>query len=71
MPVINPETGRLRVIDVQRMHNAIGGDPVAEALIAQFTEDRYGERSFFPCQAEGCGGNFASTGGVHSRGEET
>ena len=47
VPVINPETGRLRVLDVQRMHNVIGGDPVTEALIVRFIGDRYGARSLF------------------------
>ena len=46
-PAINPDTGRLRVCDVQRMHNVIGGDPVTEALIVQFIGDRYGAKSLF------------------------
>lgn len=47
VPVVDPVTGRLRVIDVQRMHNVIGGDPVTEALIVRFIGDRYGARSLF------------------------
>jgi hypothetical protein len=44
-PSNNPVTGRQRVGDVQRMHDAIGGDPVTEAMILRFIADRYGARN--------------------------
>ena len=44
-PSINPGTGRLRVCDVQRMHDAVGGDPVTEELILRFIADKYGARN--------------------------
>lgn len=41
-PSINPVTGRLRVCDVQRMHDAVGGDPLTEEMILTFIADKYG-----------------------------
>ena len=46
-PTINPETGRLRVGVVQRLHLALGGDPVTEEMILRFIADRYGARNLF------------------------
>ena len=45
-PSTHPGTGRLRVCDVRRIHDAIGGDPVTEAMILRFIADRYGARNF-------------------------
>lgn len=46
-PSINPVTGRLHVCDVQRIHDAVGGDPLTEEMILKFIADRYGARNFF------------------------
>ena len=52
VPGLNPETGRLRVADVQRMHGVIGGDPVTEAMILRFIADQYGARSLLEMPAK-------------------
>ena len=44
-PTIDPHTGRLRTVDVKRIHEAVGGDPVTEELILRFIADRYGARN--------------------------
>lgn len=44
-PSIHPGTGRLRVADVKRIHDAVGGDPVTEELILRFIADKYGARN--------------------------
>ena len=41
-PSINPVTGRLRVCDVERIHGAVGGDPVTEEMILRFISEKYG-----------------------------
>ncbi len=46
-PAIDPATGRLRVYDVQRLHQVLGGDPVTEGLILRFIGDRWGARNLF------------------------
>jgi hypothetical protein len=46
-PAINPATGRLRVCDVERLHLAVGGDPVTEELILRFIGDRWGAKNLF------------------------
>lgn len=40
-PPIDPGTGRLRVEDVERLHQLIGGDPRTEEMILQFIGDRW------------------------------
>lgn len=45
VPSMDPATGRLRVVDVKRIHDAVGGDPVTEELILRFIADRYGARN--------------------------
>lgn len=40
-PEINLATGRLRVGDVQRLHQLIGGDPMTEEMILRFIGDRW------------------------------
>ena len=45
-PTVNPVTGRLRVCDVQRIHDAVGGDPVTEEMVLRFIGDRYDARNF-------------------------
>lgn len=46
-PSINPVTGRLRVRDVQRIHDAVGGDPVTEEMILRFIADKFRAKNFF------------------------
>lgn len=45
-PSIQPRTGRLRVCDVQRIHDVVGGDPVTEDMILRFIADRYVVKNF-------------------------
>ena len=45
IPELNPATGRLRVADVKRMHDAVGGDPVTEEMILTFISARHGARN--------------------------
>jgi hypothetical protein len=44
---IDPATGRLRVRDVERLHQAVGGDPVTEALVLRFIGARWGAKNLF------------------------
>lgn len=46
-PSIDPVTGRLRVCDVQRIHDAVGGDPVTEEMIVRYIADKFGAKSLF------------------------
>jgi hypothetical protein len=46
-PAINPATGRLRACDVQRMHDAVGGDPVTEEMIVRYIGEKFGAKSLF------------------------
>ena len=46
-PSIDPVTGRLRVCDVQRIHDAVGGDPVTEEMIVRYIAEKFGARNFF------------------------
>ena len=54
-PAINAATGRLRVCDVERLHLAVGGDPVTEELILRFIGDRWGARNLFYLPAKVAG----------------
>jgi len=44
-PSIDPVTGRLRACDVQRIQDAVGGDPVTEEMILRFIADKYGAKN--------------------------
>ena len=44
---INPVNGRLRACDVQRIHDAVGGDPLTEEMILRFIADKFGAKNFF------------------------
>ena len=46
-PSINPVTGRLRVCDVQRIHDAVVGDPVTEEMIVRYIAEKFGANNFF------------------------
>ena len=46
-PSIDPVTGRLRVCDVQRIHDAVGGDPVTEEMIVRYIAEKFGAKNFF------------------------
>ena len=46
-PSINPVTGRLRVCDVQRIHDAVGGDPVTEEMIVRYIAEKFGAKNLF------------------------
>lgn len=39
--------GRLPLPTVERLHQALGGDPVTEALVLRFIEDRWGAETLF------------------------
>ena len=45
-PSIDPATGRLRVRDVQQIHDVVGGDPVTEEMILRFIADKHGAKNF-------------------------
>lgn len=45
IPELNPATGRLHVCDVQRIHDAVGGDPLTEEMILTFVSAKYGARN--------------------------
>ena len=38
---------RLAVGDVERLHLALGGDPLTEAMVLRFIVDRYGASNLF------------------------
>lgn len=40
--VSNPETGRLTVQTVERLHRLLGGDARVEGMILRFIGDKYG-----------------------------
>lgn len=44
-PWIEPASGRLRVRVVELIHQAVGGDPVTEAMILRFIADQYGAKN--------------------------
>ena len=54
-PGLNPATGRLHVCDVERLHQAVGGDPVTEDLILRFIGDRWGAMNLFYLPAKVAG----------------
>lgn len=41
----NPETGRLSVQTVERLHRLLGGDPRVEEMVLRFISDKYGARN--------------------------
>ncbi|MFN7137727.1 MAG: hypothetical protein ACK4UN_00130 [Limisphaerales bacterium] len=45
--LINPDTGRLSVQTVERLHRLLGGDPRVEEMIIQFITAKYGARNLF------------------------
>lgn len=40
-PLTNPETGRLSVQTVERLHRLLGGDVHVEGMVLQFIADKY------------------------------
>jgi hypothetical protein len=45
--LINPETGRLSVQTVERLHRLLGGEVRIEAMVLQFIGDKYGAKNLF------------------------
>jgi hypothetical protein len=43
--LINPETGRLSVFTVERLHTLLGGDPRTEEMVLTFIRDKYGAKN--------------------------
>lgn len=43
----NPETGRLSVQTVERLHRLLGGDVRVEGMILRFIADHYGAAGLF------------------------
>lgn len=41
----NPETGRLSVQTVERLHRLLGGDVRVEGMVLQFIADKYGAKN--------------------------
>ncbi len=42
---LNPDTFRLRVSDVHRLHAVLEGEPARESAILVFIQDKFGARS--------------------------
>jgi len=43
--LINPQTGRLTVATVERLHRLLGGEARVEEMILRFIADKYGARN--------------------------
>ena len=41
----NPETGRMSVQTVERLHRLLGGDAHVEGMVLQFIADKYGAKN--------------------------
>lgn len=46
-PLSNPDTGRLSVQTVERLHRLLGGDAHVEGMVLQFIADQYGAKNLF------------------------